>query len=132
MHRANVLWAMHAYAYMCLHLRAVRLPHRRHARFTRQKVFALEDRAEHVKEQLEAALSDVAALHARIARLEGERDEARVRCKVCFSEEPPDLRRLPCGHVTCAGCIGQLRVRECPFCRKSFAGASHKTLVVYM
>lgn len=108
----------------------------RHARFTRQKVFALEDRAEHSRMLMEAALGhrelEVAALRGRIARLEGERDEARVRCKVCFSEEPQEVRRLPCGHVACALCIGRLPTRLCPFCRKGFDSPSRDTLVVYL
>ena len=43
-------------------------------------------------------------------------------CGICLEKiTHADATVLECTHVTCKGCFGQLRKRECPFCRHKFA-----------
>ena len=45
-------------------------------------------------------------------------------CGICLEKfTHADATVLECTHVTCKGCFGQLRKRECPFCRHEFSDA---------
>jgi hypothetical protein len=62
-------------------------------------------------------------VHANVRRLVLQSlGTTSPECGICL--EPfahADATVMECCHVTCKGCFGQLRKRECPFCRHKFA-----------
>ncbi len=62
-------------------------------------------------------------VHANVRRLVLQAlGTTSPECGICL--EPfahADATVMECCHVTCKGCFGQLRKRECPFCRHKFA-----------
>ena len=70
----------------------------------------------------------------RIAPLQGFRKSFRRKkdnceCPICFRVFKPNLhvRRMPCGHVYCSGCISKWvcgSSASCPVCRSQFTNSS--------
>ena len=38
------------------------------------------------------------------------------QCQICFDATVRNVL-VPCGHMLCPGCAGQIRTNKCPFCR---------------
>ena len=38
------------------------------------------------------------------------------QCQICFDATVRSVL-VPCGHMLCAACAGQIRTNKCPFCR---------------
>ena len=70
----------------------------------------------------------------RMAPLQGFRKsfvraKDNSQCPICFRHFKPNLhvRRMPCGHVFCSGCISRWVCRSsasCPVCRSEFTSSS--------
>ena len=70
----------------------------------------------------------------RIAPLTGfrksfARAKDNTQCPICFRAFKPNLhvRRMPCNHVFCSGCISKWVCRSsasCPVCRSEFTSSS--------
>ena len=52
-----------------------------------------------------------------------------LSCPVCY-ETFANPRVLACGHTLCAACVDQLRVAECPMCRRAIEGPPPPNVVV--
>lgn len=57
--------------------------------------------------------------------------EAMAECPVCLERRGHGRSTaLPCGHVTCKGCVEILTDRSCPICRAEFD--PKKVLDIYL